>query len=63
MIVEVDPEELVAVIVYVVWAAAAVGVPEMTPVELLRLSPAGSAGLIAYEVTVPVTVGADVEIA
>jgi hypothetical protein len=41
----------------VAFADAAVGVPEIAPVVLLKLSPAGRAGLIDHEVTVPVTVG------
>jgi hypothetical protein len=44
-------------------ADVAVGVPEMIPLDVLRLTPAGSAGLTAYELTVPVTVGVSTEIA
>lgn len=51
------PPELVAVTVYVVAGESAVGVPEITPVVVSRLKPAGRDGLIEYEVTVPVTVG------
>jgi hypothetical protein len=40
-----------------------VGVPEIAPLDVLRLSPAGSAGLTAYELAVPVTVGVSTEIA
>jgi hypothetical protein len=51
------PPELVATTVYVDCAITAVGVPEIAPVELSRLSSAGSGGLTVYELTVPVTVG------
>jgi hypothetical protein len=40
-----------------------VGIPEIAPLEVLRLSPAGSAGLTAYERTVPVTLGVSDEMA
>ena len=40
-----------------------VGVPEITPVLVFKLKPAGNAGLMEYEVTVPVTVGELLEIA
>jgi hypothetical protein len=39
------PSALEAVTVYDAFVVAAVGVPEIIPVELLRLSPAGRAGL------------------
>jgi hypothetical protein len=51
------PAEFDAVIVKVVAAEAAVGVPEMTPVTGLMVNPAGNAGLIEYDATDPVTVG------
>jgi hypothetical protein len=35
----------------------AVGVPDITPVPLSRLTPAGSAGITEYPVTAPLTVG------
>jgi hypothetical protein len=46
--VDVAPPDIVAlaVIVNVVEASAAVGVPEITPVEVLSVSPAGNPGLI-----------------
>ena len=47
------PAGLVAVIVKVVLARAAVGVPEMAPVVVLNDNPAGKLGLIANELTVP----------
>ena len=47
------PPLLVAVMVYVVAALAAVGVPLMTPVVVFKLKPAGKAGLILYETTAP----------
>ena len=34
-----------------------VGVPLITPLEVLKLNPVGNVGLMPYEVTVPVTVG------
>jgi hypothetical protein len=52
------PSAFDPVTVYDAWAAAAVGVPEIIPVELSRVKPVGSAGLTPYESTVPVTVGA-----
>jgi hypothetical protein len=51
------PPLLEAVTVYVAWLAAAVGVPEITPVAALSVKPAGSAALTVYPVTVPVTEG------
>ena len=52
------PPVLVAVTVYVAVAATAVGVPLMTPVEVLRLRPAGSAGETDQVTTgPPLTVG------
>ena len=62
-VVWVDPLELPAVIVYVVWDETAPGVPEMTPVALFKESPDGNAGTTAQVVTVPVTVGVSDEIA
>jgi hypothetical protein len=47
----------VAVTVQVRVTVTAVGVPEMTPVLVLRLSPKGSDGLIEKAVSVPVMVG------
>jgi hypothetical protein len=51
------PAEFDAVIVKVVAAEAAAGVPEMTPVTGLMVNPAGNAGLTEYDATDPVTVG------
>ena len=51
------PNPLAAVIVCVVAACVAVGVPLMAQVVLLIVSPAGSAGADEQLVTVPVTVG------
>ena len=47
------PPVLVAVMVYVAVEVIAVGVPEMTPVEVSRDKPAGSVGDTAQEMTVP----------
>jgi hypothetical protein len=47
------PPLLVAVTVYLVRDVTAVGIPLITPVAVLKLRPAGSAGLTLYEVTVP----------
>lgn len=47
------PPELVAVTTYAVAGVTLVGVPEMTPVELSRLRPAGSAGDTEYVTTAP----------
>ena len=47
------PPVLVAVTVYVAVEVIAVGVPEMTPVEVSRDKPAGSVGDTAQEMTVP----------
>ena len=44
---------MVAVTVYVATTVAVVGVPVITPVPVLRLSPAGKAGLIEYDVGAP----------
>jgi hypothetical protein len=41
------PPELVAVTVYVEVDDTAVGVPLITPVDVLNVNPAGSVGLIA----------------
>lgn len=58
------PPVLVAVTVYVADEVIAVGVPEITPVEVLRESPVGSDGDTAQVMTVPpLTVGADGAIA
>ena len=58
------PPLLVAVTVYVADEVIAVGVPEITPVEVLKVSPAGSDGDTAQVTTVPpLTVGADGAIA
>ena len=42
-----------AVMVYVAVAESAMGVPLIKPVELSKVSPAGSEGEIEYEVTLP----------
>ena len=47
------PPVLVAVTVYVAVEVIAVGVPEMTPVEVSSDKPAGSVGDTAQEMTVP----------
>ena len=47
------PPALLAVTVQVARAATAVGVPEMTPVAELRLSPGGSGGETEYALTLP----------
>jgi hypothetical protein len=52
-----EPLAPVAVTVYVEVAATTVGVPVMMPVEVLRLIPAGSAGLTLYEDAVPLITG------
>ena len=57
------PAEFEAVTVYVPVAVAVVGVPVILPVEVLMESPAGSAGAMLYEVTVPTTVGESVAMA
>ena len=44
-------------------AVTAVGVPEIAPVDALRLRPAGSPGLTVYVVIDPETVGVSAEIA
>ena len=48
-----NPPVLVAVTVYAAVAVIAVGVPVITPVVVLKLSPAGSAGETEYETTGP----------
>ena len=53
----VAPPEFVAVTVYVAELVIAVGVPEITPVEVLKLKPDGKLGDTANELTVPETVG------
>jgi hypothetical protein len=47
------PPVLVAMTVNLVMEVTAVGVPLMPPVAVLKLNPAGSAGLTLYEVTAP----------
>ena len=47
------PPVLLAYTVYVVEEDRAVGVPEISPLEVEKDSPAGSVGVIAHEVTVP----------
>ena len=47
------PPVLLAYTVYVVEEDRAVGVPEISPFEVEKVRPAGSAGVIAHEVTVP----------
>jgi len=47
------PAELDAVTAYVAVGVTAVGVPLMIPVVVLRLRPAGRAGLTLYEATAP----------
>jgi hypothetical protein len=54
---------LEAVTVYDAFVVAVVGVPEIVPVVLLSVKPAGRAGLTLYDVTVPVTVGVSEAIA
>src|SRR5262245_13629619 len=49
----VKPAAFVAVTVYVAAAVTTVGVPEMTPVVVLSVSPAGSAGETPYDVIAP----------
>jgi hypothetical protein len=60
---EAEAFALPAVTMYVEVAATAVGVPEMMPVEELRLMPAGSAGLTPYEDAVPLMTGLSAAIA
>ena len=47
------PPELVAVTVYACDGDAAVGVPDNSPVDVSKLSPAGSAGEMLHEVAAP----------
>jgi hypothetical protein len=47
------PPVLFAYTVYVFEDCTAVGVPEISPVDVEKVRPAGSAGVIAQEVTVP----------
>ena len=47
------PAALLAVTTYAALAAAAVGVPEIIPVEVLRLSPAGRVGDTEYVTIAP----------
>jgi hypothetical protein len=47
------PPELLAVTTYALACVTVVGVPEKTPVEVLRLRPGGSAGETEYETTAP----------
>jgi hypothetical protein len=48
---------------YVAVVEAAVGVPEILPMEVSTAKPAGNAGLQLYKLTVPVTVGVSAGIA
>lgn len=55
------PVALLAVMVYVLVAALAVGVPDITPVEVLNDRPAGSGALMDQLLAVPpVLVGVNV---
>lgn len=57
------PVALVAVMVYVLVEEFAVGVPDITPVEVLKERPAGSGALMDQLVAVPpVLVGVNAEI-
>ena len=57
------PPVLVAVIVYTVDTARTVGVPEITPVLVSKLSPVERAGVIDQDVTAPpLLVGVTVDI-
>ena len=47
------PAILVAVTTYAVAGMTVVGVPEMTPVAVLRLRPVGSVGVTEYVATAP----------
>lgn len=47
------PPVLVAVTVYVADAVIWVGVPEIEPVEVEKVRPVGSVGVIDHDVTVP----------
>jgi len=47
------PPVLFAYTVYVAADCTTVGVPEISPVDVEKVRPAGSAGVIAQEVTVP----------
>ena len=47
------PPVLVAVMVYVAVEVIAVGVPEMTPVEVSKARPAGRDGETAHDTTAP----------
>ena len=60
---ELDPATFVAVIVNKVLGIACVGVPEILPVFVSKLSPSGSCLSIEYDATKPVTVGLKVLIA
>lgn len=53
----VDPPELEAVIVYETDVCSMSGVPLITPVVVLSVSPEGRVGLTDQAVTVPITVG------
>ena len=46
-----QPEAAVPVTVYVLAVLFTSGVPEITPVVVLKLRPCGKAGLIAYDAT------------
>jgi hypothetical protein len=57
----VEPATLEAVIVKIVLGIACVGVPEIAPVLVLKLSPCGNVLSIVYKSTVSETVGVKVE--
>jgi hypothetical protein len=57
------PALLVAVIVYTVDALAAVGFPDILPVAVSNVKPAGRGGKIDQDETVPVTEGESISIA
>jgi hypothetical protein len=48
MVVVFVPPEFLDVIVYVVLLESVVGVPEISPVKILKLKPAGKFGLMEY---------------
>jgi len=60
---DVEPASLCAETLYEACGEEAVGVPEIAPVDVFSVRPAGRAGVILYEVTEPVTVGTSGEIA
>ena len=53
IVVEPLPPAFVAVIVYVVCGETAVGVPPISPLDVLNARPVGRFGVIAQEVGVP----------